>query len=82
MKARAVRAWACSSCNKTYMHNEHGKRFAAACCLCRACGKRPSAYTGLQTRCQECHNREELKKAEENLVFAQERLEKAKQGVI
>lgn len=81
VKAKVVKAWACGFCAKTYPHNEHGKMFAADCCLCRQCGKNPSAYTGRTTYCKECHARAELKSAEEGLAHAEARLKHARSMV-
>lgn len=81
MRPRVVKAWACGFCNKTFMHNEHGKRFAAACCLCRTCGKNPSAYTGAGTECSSCHRITVLKSATEDLSRAQENYAQAKKAI-
>lgn len=55
MKPTKVAAWRCGACSKTYAYTRHGKRFAEHCCLCTECMLRPSAYTGLGTKCKQCH---------------------------
>lgn len=58
MTPRAVKAWACGACSKTFPHNEHGKRFADACCRCRTCGG-TSVYMGTsQSLCRACHEKD------------------------
>jgi hypothetical protein len=76
VKPHVVKAWACSSCHKPYPHTPFGKVAALGCCGCRECGGR-GEYTGMETICDACHAKIELKNAEENLVAAQERFKRA-----
>jgi hypothetical protein len=80
MKPKVVKAWACSSCHKTYPHNEHGKRFAETCCLCKTCGKNPSAYMGSGTDCSQCHAKKVLKDARKSFEHAEKNLEAAERA--
>ncbi len=77
MKARRVKAWACSACKKP----RRTKEVAEACCTCRECGVNASAYVGTsRAMCQECAASRELHNALENLEHAKARLNKAQSG--
>lgn len=80
----------CSQCKKSYPHNEHGKRFAEACCKCIREGcPFSSAYTGLGNICTVCHaqdnlkaTRDTLEHAKRNMNDAMLRMERLKPGYV
>lgn len=75
-KPKVVKAWACSSCEKVYRHDGHGKVRADACCRCTQCGA-PGRMIGAPSDCEDCKIKSTLKFAEEDAVRADTNLANA-----
>lgn len=70
---KAVSAYACGSCGKTFPKNITGKLSAGACCTYRQCKQGPSDMSYLGTAnslCRGCFEEAEWERVCENLTHA------------